>query len=177
MQRAVRQGQRPPAEHDRRRIQNRIQHVITSSHSLQPQPLLKPQHCRWAISASPLVFTAPIMNCTSSNNGAVTCKGWMSDLQGQILLNTEVGVFPHEFKCRRVTACLAGHRHQPGHHASRLPPQLQRHHAVDASSLRLLRCLCHIQPVARSSAAATTLVRSAGMAAGRSGGRERPLDA
>lgn len=44
----------------------------------------------WAISASPLQFTSPIMNCSNTTGGGVTCKGWLSDLQKKILLNTEV---------------------------------------------------------------------------------------
>ena len=74
----------------------------------------------WAISASPLVVTTPIMNCTTNmptagacnstheernalcNDGkvrrqcecwpatSVTCKGWLSELQRSILLNREV---------------------------------------------------------------------------------------
>ena len=53
----------------------------------------------WAISASPLVVTTPIMNCSSSalptakSNAAgtpVTCTGWISDLQKDILFNKEV---------------------------------------------------------------------------------------
>ena len=43
----------------------------------------------WAIAASPLVVTTPIMNCSSSP-GPVVCKGWLSELQRQILLNEEV---------------------------------------------------------------------------------------
>jgi alpha-galactosidase len=43
----------------------------------------------WAISASPLQITTRIMNCTNTT-GVVTCKGWLSDLQKQIMLNTEV---------------------------------------------------------------------------------------
>lgn len=45
----------------------------------------------WAISASPLQFTAPIMNCSAPlNSGSPVCKGWISDLQRKILLNQEV---------------------------------------------------------------------------------------
>ena len=56
----------------------------------------------WAISASPLTVTTPIMNCTvedgskfgsttsSAKNGTVRCLGWISELQKAILLNTEV---------------------------------------------------------------------------------------
>ena len=48
----------------------------------------------WAISASPLVVTTPIMNCTASAGGGsagkVSCKGWLSKLQEEILLNKEV---------------------------------------------------------------------------------------
>jgi alpha-galactosidase len=46
----------------------------------------------WAISASPLVVTTPIMNCSARDgpNAAVSCKGWISELQKKILLNTEV---------------------------------------------------------------------------------------
>lgn len=45
----------------------------------------------WAISASPLVVTTPIMNCTvSAPRNATTCNGWISELQKAILLNTEV---------------------------------------------------------------------------------------
>jgi alpha-galactosidase len=43
----------------------------------------------WAISASPLQFTAPIMNCTNTRGG-IQCHGWISDLQKKILLNKEV---------------------------------------------------------------------------------------
>jgi alpha-galactosidase len=49
----------------------------------------------WAISASPLVVTTPIMNCTAAQSKAdggapVTCRGWISELQRSILLNSEV---------------------------------------------------------------------------------------
>ena len=44
----------------------------------------------WAISASPLVVTTPIMNCSTDSSANVTCKGWISDLQKRILLNKEV---------------------------------------------------------------------------------------
>ena len=61
----------------------------------------------WAISASPLMVTTPIMNCTAAVTAAtttnstavasprpshrdVTCKGWISDLQKRLLLNAEV---------------------------------------------------------------------------------------
>jgi alpha-galactosidase len=43
----------------------------------------------WAISASPLVVTTPIMNCTNTG-GKVACKGWISELQKEILLHEEV---------------------------------------------------------------------------------------
>ena len=62
----------------------------------------------WAISASPLVVTTPIMNCSeaavdseavewiaspagpSPKGGVVSCMPWISDLQREILLNKEV---------------------------------------------------------------------------------------
>lgn len=44
----------------------------------------------WAISASPLIFTSPIMNCTSNATGGVACVPWISDVQREILFNDEV---------------------------------------------------------------------------------------
>ena len=43
----------------------------------------------WAISASPLVVTTPIMNCTSADS-VTTCTPWISDLQKEILFNKEI---------------------------------------------------------------------------------------
>ncbi len=62
---------------------------MNSSHAIDHNVMLLSTY-RWAIAASPLVFTAPIMNCTKSADGTVACKGWLSDLQKEILLNTEV---------------------------------------------------------------------------------------
>ena len=45
----------------------------------------KTEFSMWAISASPLVVTTPIMNCSSG-----TCVPGITDLQKEILLNTEV---------------------------------------------------------------------------------------
>jgi len=44
----------------------------------------------WAISASPLVVTTPIMNCTKTADEDVKCVPWISDLQRDILFNTDV---------------------------------------------------------------------------------------
>jgi hypothetical protein len=55
----------------------------------------KTEFSMWAISASPLQITTRIMNCTNAT-GVVTCKGWLSDLQKQIMLNTEVLAFNHD---------------------------------------------------------------------------------
>jgi alpha-galactosidase len=49
----------------------------------------KTEFSMWAISASPIQVTTRIMNCTNTS-GPVTCSGWISDLQKEILLNTEV---------------------------------------------------------------------------------------
>ena len=40
----------------------------------------------WAISASPLVVTTPIMNCSAVDS----CVPWISDLQREILFNEDV---------------------------------------------------------------------------------------
>lgn len=52
----------------------------------------KTEFSMWAISASPILFTSPIMNCTASpaNKSAITCVPWISDVQREILFNTEV---------------------------------------------------------------------------------------
>jgi alpha-galactosidase len=49
----------------------------------------KTEFSMWSISASPLIITTRIMNCTNTT-GVVTCNGWLSDLQKEIMLNTEV---------------------------------------------------------------------------------------
>ena len=43
----------------------------------------------WAISASPLVVTTPVMNCSNAT-GPVVCEPWISDLQKEVLFNTEI---------------------------------------------------------------------------------------
>ena len=51
----------------------------------------KTEFSMWAISASPLVVTTPIMNCSNaSGKSSVVCKPWISELQKEILLNKEV---------------------------------------------------------------------------------------
>ena len=47
----------------------------------------------WAISASPLVVTTPIMNCSYASpvpSPDVKCEPWISDLQKEILFNDEI---------------------------------------------------------------------------------------
>jgi alpha-galactosidase len=46
----------------------------------------------WAISASPLIFTSPVMNCSANASAptGVTCVPWISDVQREILFNDEV---------------------------------------------------------------------------------------
>merc|ERR1711976_609438 len=55
----------------------------------------KTEFSMWAILASPLVVTTPILNCSSSDAindkyTPSTCKAELTDLQKEILLNTEV---------------------------------------------------------------------------------------
>ena len=49
----------------------------------------KTEFSMWAIAASPLVVTTPIMKCNKGNEG-VTCAPTITDLQREILLNKEV---------------------------------------------------------------------------------------
>ena len=49
----------------------------------------KTEFSMWAIAASPLVVTTPIMKCEKGNEG-VTCTPTITDLQKEILLNKEV---------------------------------------------------------------------------------------
>ena len=49
----------------------------------------KTEFSMWAISASPLVVTTPITNCTA-HGSSVQCVPAITDLQREILLNTEV---------------------------------------------------------------------------------------
>jgi alpha-galactosidase len=55
----------------------------------------KTEFSMWAISASPMIVTTPLMNCTNATGpggavGPVKCPGWISDLQKEILFNKEV---------------------------------------------------------------------------------------
>eukprot|EP00943_MAST-04B_sp_MAST-4B-sp1_P000007 g7.t1 len=50
----------------------------------------KTEFSMWAIAASPLVVTTPIMKCDKESNGNVACIPTITELQKEILLNTEI---------------------------------------------------------------------------------------
>jgi hypothetical protein len=97
------------------------------------------------------------MNCSIAVDGSVSCKGWLSDLQKEILLNTEVWsqmIGSH----RELLTRALGHRHQSRYHPSRPSAELQRHHAVAPPFIRRISCLRRLQSVRRSPTAAAVVV-------------------